>query len=288
MILPDFILPSRINQQWQYSGIDSPEDCLDKKHFKSYPHTIEYCYNSRGYRDQEWPSELAELQNSIWCVGDSFTVGLGSPIEHTWPYILQKQTGLRTINVSMDGASNQWMARKIKRIAEVISPKNIIVQWSYLNRRESQNAGTDEQRIMQYDSSQLEDNINIENFKNCIKETQNYQVIHSIIPNAFLGIGTKEVRGWWHNDRQSTWPKSLPELLTDIPLDIVQQLKEKQQYDKYVTHYALQDIIKSNTMILVDQYDDFYNKEVARDGHHYDIETATKFVNKLTSKFNLV
>ena len=37
----------------------------------------------------------------------------------------------------MDGASNDWISRKIVRIADVIKPKLIIAQWSYINRRES-------------------------------------------------------------------------------------------------------------------------------------------------------
>lgn len=292
MILPDFILPSRVNQRWPYSGMDSPESCLDKKHFESYPYTIEYRYNSRGFRDAEWPNSIEELQNAIWCVGDSFTVGIGSPKLHTWPHVLSKTTKINTINISMDGASNEWMARKIKRIVEVIAPKTIVVQWSYFTRRELPSNADDEKRIMQYDPLQLEDEINIENFKNCVLETtkicKNCQIINSIIPDAFSGIDVKEVQGWWWSDKESTWPAELPILLTDIPLDILQQLKKKQQYNKYFIHYILQDFIKNNNMILVDQLDEFFIKDLARDGNHYDIATATKFVNEVQTKFKLV
>jgi hypothetical protein len=136
MILPDFILSGRVNQRWQYSGIDSPADCLNKTHFEQYPHCVSYQYNSRGFRDLEWPNSIDELKQSIWCVGDSFTVGIGSPIEHTWPWLLQKQTGTRTINVSMDGASNNWIARKTIDILQKINPHCVIIHWSYLGRRE--------------------------------------------------------------------------------------------------------------------------------------------------------
>ena len=77
MILPDFTISSKINQNWAYSGMDSPDLCLDSKHFKSYPYSVSYQYNSRGYRDHEWPDDL---QNAVWCIGDSFTVGIGSPV----------------------------------------------------------------------------------------------------------------------------------------------------------------------------------------------------------------
>jgi hypothetical protein len=137
MILPDFVLPSRINQTWSHSGIDSFEFCLDKKHFTSYPYDISYNYNSRGFRDAEWADDVEELQSAIWCVGDSFTVGLGSPIEHIWPWILQQVAQRRTINVSMDGASNMWIARKSLDIINKIKPAHLIIQWSYISRRET-------------------------------------------------------------------------------------------------------------------------------------------------------
>jgi len=300
MILPDFILPSRVNQRWQYSGLDSPEKCLNKQHFKSYHYAVEYCYNSRGYRDQEWPAELAELQNAIWCIGDSFTVGLGSPIEHTWPYLLQQQTRRRTINVSMDGASNEWMLRKIKKIVEVVAPPiTIVVQWSYFNRREllDQSQSDEGRRAwvaphLASTPENISSELDIENFKNCVlqakKVCENGQLVNSVIPNAFEGIGTEEVRSWWWNDRDPSWPLVLPESVSDISPDIIQQLKKKQQYNKYFLYYILYDFLKTNNIIRVNQLDEFFNKEVSRDGHHYDIATATKFVNEVQAKFKLV
>lgn len=299
MILPDFILPSRVNQHWEYSGMDSIERCRDKKHFKAYPYKVEYRYNSRGFRDTEWPTDLTELQNAIWCIGDSFTVGLGSPIEHTWPYLLQKQTDRRTINVSLDGASNEWMYRKIKKLVEVVSPKTIVVQWSFLGRREDPDQSlSDEDRRMWLPLQRLETpddiaaSVDIENFRNCVLQTKqvckNCQLINSIIPDAYEGIETAEVRGWWWNDRKSDWPEVLPESLTDISPDIIQHLQQTQQYSKYFLYYVLHDFLKTNNIIRVNQLDEFFNKELARDGAHYDILTATKFINEVQSKFKLV
>jgi len=74
MILPDFILQSRVNEIWNYSGMDNRSDCLDKKHFDNYPYLVNYRHNSRGFRDAEWP-ELIEFIDSVWCVGDSLTAG---------------------------------------------------------------------------------------------------------------------------------------------------------------------------------------------------------------------
>jgi hypothetical protein len=116
--------------------LDHINECLDKDHFLSYPHKITYCYNSRGFRDQEWPVSESELKNAIWCVGDSFTVGLGSPLLHTWPSRLAELSNRRTINVSMDGASNEWIARTAQSIVNSICPMHMVIMWSYTHRRE--------------------------------------------------------------------------------------------------------------------------------------------------------
>lgn len=133
LILPTVTIPNRANQYLEYTGIDSIEYCKNKRLFREYPHHVDYCFNSRGFRDAEWPEDLA---NSIWCVGDSFTVGLGSPIEHIWPQQLQNLTGIRTINVSLDGASNTWMSRQAVEILKTIKPRAMVIHWSYISRRE--------------------------------------------------------------------------------------------------------------------------------------------------------
>ena len=134
MKLPDLVLPSRANQTWQYSGMDSPDLCATPQHFESYPHAVTYQYNSRGFRDCEWPDDL---DDAVWCIGDSFTVGLGLPQQHTWPYQLGKKLKRPALNISMDGASNQWIARRTREIISELEPDLIIVQWSYLHRREA-------------------------------------------------------------------------------------------------------------------------------------------------------
>ena len=72
------------------SGMDTLEECQDKDHYLSYTKDISYRYNSRGFRDHEWPEDLSDV---VWCVGDSFTVGIGQPFEETWPQLLGKKLG---------------------------------------------------------------------------------------------------------------------------------------------------------------------------------------------------
>jgi hypothetical protein len=134
MILPDFVLLSRVNCEEKFTGMDCEEFCESPRLFAQYPHPIVYKYNSRGFRDAEWPDDLT---SAIWCVGDSFTVGVGCPHSHTWPSVLQRKTHTRCINVSLDGASNQWIARKIVSLTQSLAPKCLVVHWSYIHRRES-------------------------------------------------------------------------------------------------------------------------------------------------------
>jgi len=111
--------------------MDTLEWCADEEHFLSYPKDIWYQYNSRGFRDHEWPQDLSDV---IWCVGDSFTVGIGQPFEETWPQLLQEKTGKRCLNLGQDGCSNDTMALRIQEIC-TYDPKMIVVMWSYLTRR---------------------------------------------------------------------------------------------------------------------------------------------------------
>jgi hypothetical protein len=269
MILPDFVLPSKVNQTCLYSGIDSLEFCLDKKHFKSYPHDITYCYNSRGFRDAEWPDGIEELQSAIWCVGDSFTVGIGSPLEHTWPWILQKATQRRTINVSLDGASNQWIARQARNILAVFPMAQIIIQWSFLHRRES----IAKTQLHHASDLSLFDDIDL--WQRCLESLP--EVVHSVIPNAAPGIDRKEVDGWWYNSKLTNWPSTMPDKFEDFESAWIDHLHKQNVLEKFQAHFCTSKLIQDHNVIYVQGRPN----DLARDGFHYDANTSQWFVKKL-------
>ena len=280
MILPDFVLPSRVNQHWKYSGLDSPDLCLDKKHFNSYPYTIDYLYNSRGYRDQEWPTQLNQLKQALWCIGDSFTVGLGSPVEHTWPYILQQQTGQRTINISMDGASNDWIARCVSLIQKEIDPKNIIVMWSYVHRREHKNPNLDsEQRRLHFDKS---DNLqDLRNLESCMAMIAHSRIIHLAIPEY---APNEDYQSVWQNIRGVDWPDLVPSTLDELlalPKSVQTELKEKFKLWTDLQQSMQSQLLQSeleNNFIKVNRLD------LARDAHHFDLITAQWVVDQIVPR----
>ena len=169
------------------SGLDTPELCKDLAHLRSYSKKISYRYNSRGFRDHEWPDDLS---NVVWCVGDSFTVGIGQPFEETWPQILQKKTKKRCINLGEDGCSNDTMTLRIQEIYKLYHPKFIVVMWSYFSRRRVNG------KNVQYDKNHFGDQQDFENF------IKNYETVNSLstyvynltIPNSFSNTETLKKR----------------------------------------------------------------------------------------------
>jgi hypothetical protein len=160
-------------------GLDTYEQCLDKEYFEKYPYSVFYFFNQRGFRDNEWPDNI---EKKIWCVGDSFTVGLGQPFEHIWPQQIDN-----SLNVSMNGASNDWISRKALYIIQNANPNAVLIQWSYLHRRENlDHTLPDEMRMMQQDPSDVND---VENFLKNIKLVESNKgsipVVHSFIPKFY-------------------------------------------------------------------------------------------------------
>ncbi len=170
-----------IEKSWQdavTSGIDSPKECLDKDHFQNYPKKIIYKYNTNGFRDHEWPEDLSDV---IWCVGDSFTVGIGQPFEETWPKLLQKKLGKRCLNLGEDGCSNDTMALRIKEIFKLHNPRLIVVMWSYLSRRRINGENVD------HDKNDFGDDKDMANFSKNFKIVNDLptNIINLLIPFEF-------------------------------------------------------------------------------------------------------
>lgn len=279
MLLSDFVLESRINAQWAYSGIDTESKCKDKNHFKNYPHKVEYTYNSRGFRDAEWPESIDELKNAIWCIGDSFTVGIGSPIEHTWPYLLQQKTGRRCINVSMDGASNEWIVRKTQRLIKEINPDKIVIMWSYVHRRENkdESLSDEDRRIHEVDSTEIEDLIKL---KSCIRSTLRPGITHTLIPGAYAS--QDHIDTTYNNVSGSSWPQKILNrtIFESLPAGIVTELKLKYKiYDEISKSIEMVELIEECKnifgLIEVPQLD------YARDHHHFDKLTSLWLVEKI-------
>jgi hypothetical protein len=94
---------------------------------------IFYQFNSRGFRDTEWP---ADCGNAVWCIGDSETLGTGVAQDQTWPAQLCQLLDRPTINISMQKASNYWIERQCQLLFEEIVNSDLVIQWSFIARSE--------------------------------------------------------------------------------------------------------------------------------------------------------
>jgi hypothetical protein len=130
-ILPDFKSVSTRLIERKYLA---PDDVQTTDLDTSYPYSVNYSFNSRGYRDREWPDTFSELENCVWCIGDSATMGVGAPIEHSWPWLLEQKISQRTINISHRGVGNDYIYRKCSAVLRQIKPKYIVLAWSCLSR----------------------------------------------------------------------------------------------------------------------------------------------------------
>ncbi len=222
-----------------YCGLDCPEHAKDKDHFHRYNKLVVYFFNSYGYRDDEWPEDLT---NHIWSIGDSFTIGLGQPIDEIWPKLVEQRLNRRVINVSMNGASNDWIARRACYILENLKPAVLFIQWSYLHRREHPNTELgDEDRRLHYIADNLIDpNLDENNTANFFKNLELVTsvkketiIVHSFVPNFFATLNSATVDSFFDK-------------LTTLNISF---FKPPAQID------------------------------LSRDGHHYDVNTARSYAD---------
>ena len=257
------------------STLDTPEYCRDPEHYKNYAYPVQYNYNSRGFRDAEWPEDLT---SAVWCVGDSFTSGVGVPLQHTWPAVLQSLINQRCINVSMDGASNNWIARQAAEIIKKAQPDTIVVQWSFLHRREQAQYQAIEQEWQRFyqlikapqwpavawcDFHLLAPEIQAEltvlhnwntNIDDVLRRVHNSNCSHEQDINNTVAL--------WHAlDNLSTHTKIIHSTVPEFcPANY------RSQFDLQLKR----DYIAIDTKL-----------DLARDGYHYDIKTATAFVKRV-------
>lgn len=296
-MLDDLRLPNKACKQFEYSGIDSPDLCEDKKHFNNYAFPITYSYNSRGFRDEEWPTDKHDLEQSVWCIGDSFTAGIGSPRNHTWTYLLQHQIETRTINVSMDGASNEWICRRFLDIQKQISPINVVICWSYTHRREKTldleyyflmfnklynnvKADTWPDITSFEDFNRLPSNIRNELQSHC-KETFYFDQEHNLLYDA---ISDDEQRRIYHAPTSEDQDfENFVECLTTV-----EQNKSSTSVVHCVIPYFCPPLLEDQYLKAIANNTKIFTGitkvlDLARDGHHYDILTAKSVAVKISS-----
>ena len=265
------------------TGMDQYDQCLPdtRKHFETYPWPVEYNFNSRGFRDDEWSNNFDELKSAVWCLGDSFTLGIGSPREHTWPYQVGKLTGCKVMNCSMDGASNEWLSDLAINILDSFDPPNLVIMWSYTHRRVGIGAQT-ENKIVYDQVPQWKityDAIRDIFWPRCNTLAQFNALPIEIQQQVLDRIGEDQFR----NDLESRvhYVKSTDEDDLENFKDCIQRVQQYQR--QRVVHASIPQFAPNNeytprTRAVLEQQSHwipaFERLDRARDYHHFDIKTS--------------
>lgn len=95
---------------------------------------ITYTWNTHGFRSDEF---VDDGRDSILTIGDSCTIGIGCPVEHTWPGILRKKfPDTKLYNLGLAAASSDYVVRAIAKTIDVLCPRAVFVQWPGFSSRE--------------------------------------------------------------------------------------------------------------------------------------------------------
>jgi hypothetical protein len=109
---------------------DSPDRCiLGAVHWHTYPICdYQYQYNSWGFRGDDY--EQYRGQRIIACIGDSATINLGGPVEHSWPYHLSKYFDLPVLNFGIDALSYYDMHVIVDKVKSLFKVDKIFVLYN--------------------------------------------------------------------------------------------------------------------------------------------------------------
>ena len=125
-------IPFYANLQSDSLGMDSQAHCYDRRMFNQHP-PVSYQFNQVGFRTH---SVDKFKRNAILVLGDSFTMGLGNNLPDRYTDILEQSLSHQVLNFSLNGASNDWIARKLQQLLQLFQPRAIIVHYTFSHRRE--------------------------------------------------------------------------------------------------------------------------------------------------------
>jgi hypothetical protein len=175
----NIIIPRYANLTCSELGHDSPQHVGNK--FCNYT-PVQYHFNANGFRTHDF-SEIDS--DCILVFGDSFTLGLGTNIENRFTDVMQQQLGLKVFNISLNGASNDWIARRVVDMLNFVQPRAVVIHYTFSHRREHADTTwfDDERTLCEPQYTDLENFYNWQkNFNLIVNTVGHIPLIHSFIP----------------------------------------------------------------------------------------------------------
>lgn len=134
-ILPTYF-ESRANQTFLPPfEMDGPKDAWrSSKEWHDYPiRDYVYSFNNWAFRGEDY-SQFKNQPVNI-CLGDSFVLNLGAPVEHSWPRQLAEHLDIPTLNFGIDGAGNDTIHTLYEFLIDYFDVQNTFVMYSFFHRR---------------------------------------------------------------------------------------------------------------------------------------------------------
>jgi len=233
-----------------FTGMDSQTRCRDESWFNLYDREISYIINNIGFRDDN----VFNVENGIFAIGDSFTMGLGQPYEDTWPCILEKKLNQRIIKLAGNGASNEWML-SIFNVIKKLNPKLIFIMLSYFHRSTTFNDDSVVHHSWENNEIYEKDMIHVmeEKLKNFIEyitteaKKINTPVLFSGVPQFMNDMNKKSFAKFGLSDDNFIFYKRLNLLM---PIKVLRR-----------------------------------NNDLARDGYHFGYNTSKEIANNFFKKY---
>jgi hypothetical protein len=175
-------IPFYADLQTDSLGLDSRAHCFNRSLFDQHP-AVHYQFNQVGFRTH---SVDKFKHNAILVIGDSFTLGLGNNVEDRYTDLLEQQLSHQVLNFSLNGASNDWIARKLKQLLQLFQPRAVVIHYTFSHRRERpQTDWHDDERTECEPFYSSEENYQnwLVNFKTIQSLSGNIKLIHSFICN---------------------------------------------------------------------------------------------------------
>jgi len=178
-------IPFYANLQTGFLGLDSPEHCFDRLAFDKHP-GVHYQFNDVGFRTHA----TGQFQSdAILVLGDSFTLGLGNNAGERYTDLLEQQLSHQVLNFSLNGASNDWISRKLQQLLPLFQPRAVVIHYTFSHRRERPRPDWhDDERTECEPFYSFEENYQnwFDNFQTICAQAGRTQLVHSFIHN-------------WHN-----------------------------------------------------------------------------------------
>jgi hypothetical protein len=117
---------------------DSLENYRQRGNKEFSEESVDYRFNSLGYRGPEFKLELGE--RGALFIGDSNTLGLGTPWDGLWTsHVVRRlekhwQVPVRQLNMGWGATGSDYVAMMIHQAAEVLRPAIVCVLWSFIGR----------------------------------------------------------------------------------------------------------------------------------------------------------